>query len=152
MSIPNKFPGKCRCGSAVVAGAGSCSKQGGRWIVTCATCSAVSERAHTGCIEWPNGMGYTPCTPEYEDAAHAARDASEDWREVCDDPRHPEHGARYEAMCRAESALTRLQAEGGHMGEPVRFGQRDPLTAFIGGGRVSVAELRSINAAATGAR
>ncbi len=101
------------------------------------------ERELVGCIEWPNGMGLTPCTAEYEEAVHTAQDARDAWDEVRDDRRHPDHAARYEAMCRADAVVTRLQAEGGHMGEPVRFDRPDPIIAFMGGGQISAADLRA---------
>lgn len=106
--------------------------------------TTMQSREMIGSIEWPNGMGYTPCTAEYEAAKWAADDARDEWREVEDQPRHPEHAARYEAMCRAEDRLQALIAEGGHLGEPVRFERRCAVTAALGGGRVTAAEVAAI--------
>lgn len=136
----NKYPGKCQCGSHVAAGAGRCEKRGARWMVICANCDASAAREHLGSIEWPNGLGFTPCTIEYEEAVAALRDAAEAHE------RAPS-SETYDAHCRAEQRVLSLQAEGGHLGEPVRLDRYDPVVALMGGGSVSAAELRAALAA-----
>lgn len=133
MSFPNKFPGECKCGSQVAAGTGTCSKVRGRWVVACAPCSAPQpERELLGAIYWPNGMGYTECTLEYEEAHSNLLDARDAY-EADETP------ANYEAWNRATDALAQLQFAGGHTGKRVTYDKPDTLHALLGGGRISVA-------------
>lgn len=66
---------------------------------------ADTVREHLGSIAWPNGLGFTPCTIEYEEAVVAMRDAAEDHE-------HAPSPETYEAHCRAEQRVLCLQAEG----------------------------------------
>jgi hypothetical protein len=129
----NKFPGRCKCGCEVPAYAGSLAKKAGKWVVTCASCSgAVAPvRDMIGMIWWPNGMGYTECSAEYQDAVQAELDARQDY-EANETPE------AYEALNHAMAAVMRLQAEGGHMGERVQYDKPDVMAALLGGGRVAV--------------
>ena len=41
----NKYPGQCRCGEQVAAGAGSVQKIGRRWVVSCGECGPTADRS-----------------------------------------------------------------------------------------------------------
>jgi hypothetical protein len=43
--FPNRFAGRCGCGTKVEVGHGRCTKQGGRWITYCAECSEPTREA-----------------------------------------------------------------------------------------------------------
>jgi len=65
---------------------------------------------HDDSIEWPNMLGFTPCTRQYADLHQRVQEAAPDFLmgETLDDL-PPE---RYEAYCRLEHALGVLQLEG----------------------------------------
>lgn len=43
--FPNKFPGRCGCGTRVEVGFGRCTKQDGRWVTYCSDCSEPTRAA-----------------------------------------------------------------------------------------------------------
>jgi hypothetical protein len=65
-------------------------------------------------------------------------------RDAAEDHEHAPSPETYEAHCRAEQRVLCLQAEGGHLGEPVHLSHRDPIIALMGGGSVTATELRAI--------
>lgn len=147
----NKFPGRCKCGVFVEAGEGSLAKKANRWVVKCADCQApvshAPEREMFGTIYWPNGMGETPCSEEYEDAnleLIAAREALDDLGGfgASNDRsfRAPDgYAEAYERYCRASARCDQLQGEGGHLGKPIRYDAPDAMCALLGGGHITVA-------------
>jgi hypothetical protein len=73
---------------------------------------------HSAAIDWPNGEGYTPCTPDYAAAMTA--------REEIYDPNYDEGSLEdlsreeYEEWHNLNDKLHAMQANG-HLGTPVRF-------------------------------
>lgn len=144
----NRYPGTCACGAFVDKGEGETFKADGRWLVRCTPCQerpAPPEREMLGSIYWPNGMGETICTIEYEEAVSAARDAREAFERhdaTCD---YQDAGERAEAnrlenaMYAAENKVAELQAEGGHLGERITYDAPDPMTALLAGGSITIA-------------
>ena len=43
--MANKYPGQCRCGVQVAAGAGHVQKIGRRWVVSCEDCGPTADRS-----------------------------------------------------------------------------------------------------------
>lgn len=80
--------------------------------------------AHTDQIEWPNGAGYTPCTPEYADAVSLERTLMAELRNMeqqYEAGRRPADYARlYERAHRAADRVLKLQAAG-HLGQGRRY-------------------------------
>lgn len=72
---------------------------------------------HTERLEFPNGMGYTPCTEEYKDAFDARKD-------ICDanegESIHDLSPALYQEWCTLDNKLMGLQLDG-HLGKSVRY-------------------------------
>lgn len=138
MTMQNRFPGTCKCGTYVAANCGSVSKVRGKWIVRCCNCddAVQPQREMLGQVDWPNGMGCTECTTEYEDAYHAMLDAKGDYEAAGgEDGTDP---AAYEAYHRACDAVASLQAAGGHLGRHITYDKPDVLGALMGGGKIAV--------------
>lgn len=78
----------------------------------------ATERDHTDAIDWPNGEGYTPRTPEYR-ALMDERDAIYDanWDRGSLNDLSPED---YEHWHQIDAKLYELQNDG-HLGIGVRF-------------------------------
>lgn len=146
--MQNRYPGTCDCGTWVDAGEGEAIKVGSKWTVECAACGVRAkppEREMRGTIYWPNGMGHTECTIEYEEAvfeSQMARRALEDYERDSYDAQEPdsrtERNRLEHAAYAAENKVGELQAEGGHLGERVKYEQADPMAALLGGGFVNV--------------
>lgn len=79
---------------------------------------------HTDQIEWPNGAGYTLCTPEYADAVASERALMTELRSMeqqYEAGRRPAEYARlYERAHRAADHVLKLQAAG-HLGQGRRY-------------------------------
>lgn len=75
---------------------------------------------HTDAIDWPNGEGYTPCTPEYA-SLMAERDriydANYDRPDRTLEDLSPEDYQRWHVL---NDRLHTMQADGA-LGKPVRF-------------------------------
>lgn len=145
----NRYPGKCACGTWVDAEEGVAFKADGKWAVRCSYCEehppeAAPKREMLGAVMWPNGLGFTECTLEYEDAVNAARDAREAVQtfEETYDPRDPDERQKFNdldhAAYKAENALGMLQLEGGHLGERITYDKPDPWSALLAGGKVNI--------------
>jgi len=132
----NKYPGLCKCGADVAALAGEVFKANGKWHVRCVDCApqTAPAREMIGAIYWPNGMGYTECSEEYEAASHVLQDAQRDYEDARDEG--VETSELYDAYHRASDALAVLQMAGGHMGARIRFDKPDVMSALLGGGSV----------------
>ena len=76
--------------------------------------------SYTDQIKWPNGAGYTPCTPEYADAVsleQALMAELSDMVQRHEAGRRPAEYARlYERAHRAADHVLKLQAAG-HLGQ-----------------------------------
>ncbi len=70
---------------------------------------------HSARIEWPNGMGYTPCTQAYADL-HAEAEAVKP-SEVNMDDLSPEDYQRWNVLT---DRLASMHADG-HLGKSVRY-------------------------------
>ncbi len=152
--MQNRFPGTCTCGTWVEAQTGQVFKAGAGWQVQCLSCaerpgqstqSLPEAREMLGTIYWPNGLGETICTIEYEEAVNASRDARaavEDAEEFFD-LKVPESAAHFrrleQAAYEAENKVAQLQAEGGHMGERITYDAPNVMTALLAGGKVTIA-------------
>jgi hypothetical protein len=80
---------------------------------------------HTDQIEWPNGAGYTRCTPEYAEALAEEQDLMGELREAEDKrarglPYPAGYADLYERAHRAAARVVRLQATG-HQGRGQRY-------------------------------
>lgn len=73
--------------------------------------------AFTSSIEWPNGEGYTPCTPEYA-AVQDAIDDLNDFGAINMNDMTPENYERYNQLL---SEADTMQASGQHLGKSVRY-------------------------------
>lgn len=144
----NRYPGACACGTWVEAQDGAAFKAGAKWAVRCSYCEAQAtapKREMLGAVFWPNGMGETQCTLDYEEAVNAARDARREFQdfEQSYDPHDPEERQRYNALDHAayaaENKVAQLQMEGGHMGERITYDKPDVMTALLAGGSVNIA-------------
>jgi hypothetical protein len=92
----------------------------------------------TGAIYWPSGMGYRECSADYENA-YEARQAAKDAMDEAD-LTGADTPALHDNLYFAQSWLTTLQTEGGHLGNSVRFEAPDMTTAALGGGRIRILE------------
>lgn len=141
----NRYPGKCACGTWVSTGEGTTFKSATKWEVRCSFCDAQAtapKREMFGTIYWPNGLGETECTEEYQDAVNGARDARQAVEEFDGNPRDDDDRKRLNnlehAAFAAENKVATLQIAGGHVGEIIRYDEPDPMTALLGGGRVNI--------------
>jgi hypothetical protein len=87
--------------------------------------SRPSKPAHTDQIEWPNGAGYTPCTPAYAEAVAEEQELMGELREAEEGrskglPYPKGYADLYERAHRAAARVVRLQATG-HQGRGVRY-------------------------------
>lgn len=146
--MQNRYPGLCACGGWVESNEGVTFKEAGKWLVRCDYCTrqaAAPEREMLGSIYWPNGAGETLCTVEYEDAVGAARDAREavaayerDSYDAQEPDSRAERNRLEHAVYTAENKVAELQLAGGHLGERITYDAPDPLTALLGGGRITI--------------
>ena len=67
------------------------------------------------CIDWPNGLGFTPCSTLYREKFDEREAIKPDYVNL--DDLSPEDHNRY---CRLENELANLQAEG-HLGPGERW-------------------------------
>jgi hypothetical protein len=70
---------------------------------------------HDDAIEWPNGLGYTPCTREYADLMDRSAAIKPD--DVNMDDLSPEDYQEYNVV---QDKLLNLQASG-HLGKSIRY-------------------------------
>lgn len=81
--------------------------------------------AHTDQIEWANGAGYTPCTPDYAEAVEDERALTGELREAEDGrsrglPYPIGYADLHERAHRAAARVVHLQATG-HQGRGQRY-------------------------------
>jgi hypothetical protein len=146
--MANRYPGICACGTYVQSGEGVAIRDGAKWTVQCEFCrrqASAPEREMLGVIYWPNGMGQTLCSLEYEEAISAVermREARADF-EFNMDKDKPEDRAEFNRLDHvvytAENIVNNMLADGGHLGERITFDEPDAMTALLGGGKVNIA-------------
>jgi hypothetical protein len=90
----------------------------------------------SGAIYWPSGMGYRECSAGYE-SAYEARQAAKDALDDAEDT-GADSLALQDNLYFAQSWLTTLQTEGGHLGKSVHFEVPDMTAAALGGGRIRI--------------
>ncbi len=79
------------------------------------TTATKTKIQHTTAIDWPNGLGYTPCSEAYADICDRI-EAVKPSDVRMDDLNHDD----YETFNRLESERCQMQIEG-HVGKSVRF-------------------------------
>jgi hypothetical protein len=68
-------------------------------------------------IEWPNGLGYTPCTPEYLE-----KKIEQELLKPDDVPLDALSPADYNRWHHLQNDLDNMLASGQHVGKSVRYG------------------------------
>jgi hypothetical protein len=105
---------------------------------------ASPAREMLGVIYWPNGMGETQCTSEYEEAVSSAlnaRRAADEYESTCnfsDRAMVTEFSRLDHAAYAAQGKVDQLILDCGHIGERIRYDDADPMTALLGGGTINI--------------
>jgi hypothetical protein len=70
---------------------------------------------HNDAIEWPNGLGFTPCSREYAELVDRLDALKPDWRNL--DDLSPED---YNEFCSLDNRRSEMMMAG-HLGKSVRY-------------------------------
>ena len=71
---------------------------------------------HTDAIEWPNGKGFTPCSPEYAELCDKI-DAISDFGRIHMDDMSPQDYQEYNVLLSRRDTLQMS----GHIGKSIRY-------------------------------